>query len=429
MNVNHSTHAKVNFSNGGGSYVGVIIHSFLVLNSMMPHATLYSRPQHDMRINCVFSRYWLEPAMPHLVIKSLFKDYGNNIKVLKDVNLEAEIGEFVVLVGPSGCGKSTLLRMIAGLEEITSGDISIGGRVVNTLPPAERDIAMVFQDYALYPHMTVEENLAFGLKMRKMPKTEISDRISSASRMLEIEHLLARRPAQLSGGQRQRVAIGRAIVRKPSMFLFDEPLSNLDAKLRAQTRIELAALHKKVGNTAIYVTHDQVEAMTLGHRICVLNQGRVQQFGRPLELYNTPANTFVAGFIGNPSMNFIKGNLEIGEGHKIFRFGKNAVLDFTTSPTPTTSGEYVVGIRPEAFLVGAEGSSEGLLADLVIVEPHGHEVHIVAMIEDKQVIVRSTDTSLLSLAESPQTSFRLTVEAGKPHWFETNEDGNRIITR
>ena len=256
--------------------------------------------------------------MAKLVIKDLNKIYENKVEVLKNVNIEAGHGEFLVLVGPSGCGKSTLLRMIAGLEDITSGSIEIGERIVNELPPAERDIAMVFQDYALYPHMTVRENLSFGLRIKKRPQDEINERIQTASKMLDIDHLLDRKPSQLSGGQRQRVAIGRAIVRKPALFLFDEPLSNLDAQLRSQTRIELAALHQKVGATVVYVTHDQVEAMTLADRIAVLNKGRVQQLGSPLELYNNPVNTFVASFIGNPSMNFFKGNLEISGSRKVF---------------------------------------------------------------------------------------------------------------
>jgi multiple sugar transport system ATP-binding protein len=243
--------------------------------------------------------------MAKVLLKALNKKYDETHAV-KDVNLEIRDREFVVLVGPSGCGKTTTLRMVAGLEEITSGDISIDGRVVNDLPPMDRDIAMVFQNYALYPHMSVYDNMAFGLKMRKFGRDEIQKRVREAAEILGIQPLLARRPRQLSGGQRQRVALGRAIVRHPRVFLFDEPLSNLDAKLRVQMRVELKRLHERLETTAIYVTHDQVEAMTLGDRVVVMKDGWVQQVGEPLELYGRPANRFVAGFIGSPAMNFVE---------------------------------------------------------------------------------------------------------------------------
>ena len=242
--------------------------------------------------------------MAQVVLKDLNKKY-DEVHAVKDVNLTIRDKEFMVLVGPSGCGKTTTLRMVAGLEEITSGEISIGDRVVNDLPPKDRDIAMVFQNYALYPHMSVYDNMAFGLKMRKFPKPEIPKRVQDAAEILGIQELLKRKPRQLSGGQRQRVAVGRAIVRHPQVFLFDEPLSNLDAKLRVQMRVELKRLHERLETTAIYVTHDQVEAMTLGSRVVVMKDGWVQQVGEPLEIYDRPANKFVAGFIGSPAMNFL----------------------------------------------------------------------------------------------------------------------------
>src|SRR5881409_3518899 len=242
--------------------------------------------------------------MAQVLMKDLNKKY-DEVHAVKDVNLHIRDKEFVVLVGPSGCGKSTTLRMVAGLEEITSGEISIGERVVNDLPPKDRDIAMVFQNYALYPHMSVYDNMAFGLKMRKFPKPEIQKRVQDAAEILGIQELLKRKPRQLSGGQRQRVAVGRAIVRHPQVFLFDEPLSNLDAKLRVQMRVELKRLHDRLETTAIYVTHDQVEAMTLGDRVVVMKDGLVQQVGDPLGIYSKPRNKFVAGFIGSPAMNFL----------------------------------------------------------------------------------------------------------------------------
>jgi ABC-type sugar transport system ATPase subunit len=260
--------------------------------------------------------------MSEVKIENLCKSYGP-VEVLKNIDLTVENGSFVVLVGPSGCGKSTLLRSIAGLEPITTGSINIGGRQVNDLPPAQREIAMVFQSYALYPHKNVYDNMAFGLKFARTPKAEIDARVGEAARILQLEPLLKRRPRELSGGQRQRVAIGRAIVRKPQVFLFDEPLSNLDAALRINTRVEIAKLHKLLKATIVYVTHDQVEAMTLADKIVVMNNGRVEQVGKPLDLYYNPANMFVAGFIGSPAMNFLaatvikKDQLDFGSGMKM----------------------------------------------------------------------------------------------------------------
>src|SRR6266849_3367910 len=251
--------------------------------------------------------------MAQVVLKDLNKKY-DEVHAVKDVNLTIRDKEFMVLVGPSGCGKTTTLRMVAGLEEITAGEIAIGDRIVNDLPPKDRDIAMVFQNYALYPHMSVYDNMAFGLKMRKFPKAEIQKRVQDAAEILGIQELLKRKPRQLSGGQRQRVAVGRAIVRHPQVFLFDEPLSNLDAKLRVQMRVELKRLHERLETTAIYVTHDQVEAMTLGDRVVVMKDGWIQQVGEPLELYGKPANRFVAGFIGSPSMNFVEVTVAVATG-------------------------------------------------------------------------------------------------------------------
>lgn len=372
--------------------------------------------------------------MAKLSIKNLRKTYENKVTVLNNVNVEAADGEFVVLVGPSGCGKSTLLRSIAGLEEVSSGEIFIGDRMVNNLAPADRDIAMVFQDYALYPHMTVRENLAFGLKIRKTPLDEIEKRVKSASTMLEIDSLLDRKPAQLSGGQRQRVAIGRAIVRQPSLFLFDEPLSNLDAQLRSQTRIELAALHEKVGATVVYVTHDQVEAMTLADRIVVLNKGIVQQMGSPLELYNRPANVFVASFIGNPSMNFFDGTLRTEGGKKIFQMSGGVEVDFSEAPTPGSSGDFRLGLRPEAIKVlteaGSGRESEGnvdMIPEVLLLEPHGHESHLVCRLSGQQLIIRSANPKRLKVMERAVCGDKLkcTIDRNDLHWFESTGDGNR----
>ena len=281
--------------------------------------------------------------MGAISLRNVEKTYGigpKAVKVIHGVDAEINDGEFIVIVGPSGCGKSTLLRMVAGLEEITGGEISIGGRVVNQLEPAQRDIAMVFQNYALYPHMSVYDNMAYGLKIAKIPKAEIDTRVQKAAKILELSHLLERKPRQLSGGQRQRVAMGRAIVRQPAVYLFDEPLSNLDAKLRAQTRIEIQKLHGELGVTSLFVTHDQVEAMTLAQRMIVMNAGRMEQIGTPEEVYHRPATTFVAGFIGSPPMNLLEGD---ADGNRFSIGGATLALP---APAPR-KGRLLLGVRPE----------------------------------------------------------------------------------
>lgn len=315
--------------------------------------------------------------MANVVFDSVQKQYGN-VSVIENMNLEIQDQEFMVLVGPSGCGKSTALRMIAGLEDISGGTISIGGRVVNDLPPKSRDIAMVFQSYALYPHMTVRQNLEFGLKIRKLPQADIDKLVNEAAQILDIAHLLDRKPKQLSGGQRQRVAVGRAIVRKPSVFLFDEPLSNLDAKLRVQTRAEITKLQSRLKTTTVYVTHDQVEAMTMGNRISVMNAGKIQQVGAPLELYERPANVFVATFIGTPPMNLIKATVSDG-GAKLQASGYTLPVPQSLRglTSPKDGKGVIAGIRPENIqdpTRDERGETARLNMEVEIVEPLGHEV-------------------------------------------------------
>ena len=304
--------------------------------------------------------------MAEVLIENLKKSFGA-VEVLKDIDLAVEDGSFVVLVGPSGCGKSTLLRAIAGLEPVSGGTISIGGRKVNDLAPAEREIAMVFQSYALYPHMDVAANMGFGLRFAGTPKAEIEARVAEAARILQLEPLLKRRPRELSGGQRQRVAIGRAIVRKPQVFLFDEPLSNLDAALRINTRVEIAKLHKLLAATMVYVTHDQVEAMTLADRIVVMNQGRIEQQGRPLDLYYRPANLFVAGFIGSPAMNFFKGEVVAGG----VDLGADGRVAMPLPPGAEPGRKVTLGIRPEHMSIAAEAGEARLPATVDLVERLG----------------------------------------------------------
>jgi lactose/L-arabinose transport system ATP-binding protein len=302
--------------------------------------------------------------MAELSLKSVVKRFGV-FEIIHGVDLEIEDGEFVVFVGPSGCGKSTLLRMIAGLEDISAGEIRIAGKVVNDVEPADRGIAMVFQSYALYPHMTVEQNLSFGLRMNGNPKADTDRRVKKAAEILRIQQLMERRPKQLSGGQRQRVAIGRAIVREPQVFLFDEPLSNLDAELRVQMRVEIARLHKELGVTMIYVTHDQTEAMTLADKIVVLRDGNVEQIGRPLDLYDDPANTFVAGFVGSPKMNFLAGRViasNAGSATVELVNQGGARLTVPLKEPPAEGSEVTVGVRPEHFVDGGKGDCDLTLA-------------------------------------------------------------------
>jgi len=315
-----------------------------------------------------------------VVLKKVQKSYGE-AQVLRDINLEVRDGEFMVFVGPSGCGKSTLLRTIAGLEDITGGELSIGGRVVNNVPPADRGIAMVFQSYALYPHMNLYDNMAFGLQLAKVPKAEIDTVVQQAAKILHIDHLLQRKPKDLSGGQRQRVAIGRAIVRKPEVFLFDEPLSNLDAALRVKMRYEFAKLHEQLKTTMIYVTHDQVEAMTLADRIVVLSVGRIEQVGTPLELYEHPCNLFVAGFIGSPKMNLISATfLEGSAQHAVVRLDGGETLRCEVDGSAGRAGDRLtLGVRPEHFAVSSSGgateAANVLRATVTFVESLGSTTH------------------------------------------------------
>lgn len=326
--------------------------------------------------------------MASVQIRGIKKQFGST-QVIRGVDIEIEDGQFTVLVGPSGCGKSTLLRMLAGLEEISEGEISIGNRVVNNVQPKDRDIAMVFQNYALYPHMTVKDNMAFSLMLAKKDKSFIEERVQKAANILGLTPLLDRFPRQLSGGQRQRVAMGRAIVRDPQVFLFDEPLSNLDAKLRVQMRTEIKELHQRLRTTSVYVTHDQIEAMTMADQIVVMRDGRVEQRGRPLDLYDHPANTFVAGFIGSPSMNFIPAVLRLSGGRAEVEFS-----DGTRLPAPYqqhglngTDGQQVIyGVRPEHLSIGAAG--EGIPTKVTVVEPTG---------ADTEVYSRFCDVNLTSI--------------------------------
>jgi multiple sugar transport system ATP-binding protein len=315
--------------------------------------------------------------MASVAIRDVRKAFGAT-HVIHGVNIDINDGEFVVLVGPSGCGKSTLLRMIAGLENISGGEIRIGDRVVNNVPPKERDIAMVFQNYALYPHMTVAANMGFSLKLRKASKEEIDTRVKRAAEILGLEPLLARYPRQLSGGQRQRVAMGRAIVRDPQVFLFDEPLSNLDAKLRVQMRTEIKELHQRLKTTTVYVTHDQIEAMTMADKIVVMHDGLVEQIGAPLELYDRPDNLFVAGFIGSPAMNFLKGNVKANG----FTGPANTQLPLGNAPAASDGRPAVYGVRPEHFTIADDGAE----AEIQVVEPTGSEIQVVAKLGGEDVI-------------------------------------------
>jgi multiple sugar transport system ATP-binding protein len=358
--------------------------------------------------------------MASVDIGKVDKFFGST-QVLYEVEIEIADGEFVVLVGPSGCGKSTLLRMIAGLEEISAGDIAIGGRVVNNVPPKDRDIAMVFQNYALYPHMTVRDNMAFSLKLAKAPKNVIEERVSRAAEILGLQPFLARYPRQLSGGQRQRVAMGRAIVRDPQVFLFDEPLSNLDAKLRVQMRTEIKELHQRLKTTSVYVTHDQIEAMTMADRIVVMHDGIVEQVGEPLDLYDEPANLFVAGFIGSPAMNFINATIKRNGGAPAAVAPDGTVLPLS----PTTGGregqKVVYGIRPEHLDLTQEVN--GLPSEVVVVEPTGAEILVFTHLAGQEVAVVFKERHKFR----PGDKIHLTPHPGTVHVFD-QESGHRIET-
>ena len=348
--------------------------------------------------------------MGAISIRQVVKRYGKGPsanQVIHGVNAEIADGEFVVIVGPSGCGKSTLLRMVAGLEEISDGEISIANRVVNNVEPSERDIAMVFQNYALYPHMSVFENMAYGLKIAKVPVDEIKARVDKAAKILELGALLNRRPRELSGGQRQRVAMGRAIVRQPQVFLFDEPLSNLDAKLRAQTRLEIQKLHHELGVTSLFVTHDQVEAMTLAERMIVMNAGRMEQIGTPDEVYQRPATTFVAGFIGSPPMNLLRGQAE----GATFKAGGQTLSLPTAAPR---NGELILGLRPEHAELRPAGT-QGWQFRIEMIEMLGAERLVYGSVGDSLFTVR-----IDGMRAPPQIGELLTLhmDADRLHWFD-----------
>jgi multiple sugar transport system ATP-binding protein len=342
--------------------------------------------------------------MAEVSIREIRKAFGAT-QILHGVNVEVADGEFVILVGPSGCGKSTLLRMIAGLENVTSGEVAIGGRVVNNVPPKERDIAMVFQNYALYPHMTVRENMAFSLSLAKAPKTVMDQKVGRAADILGLAQLLDRYPRQLSGGQRQRVAMGRAIVRDPQVFLFDEPLSNLDAKLRVQMRGEIKDLHQRLGTTTVYVTHDQIEAMTMADKIVVMQGGHVEQIGAPLDLYDRPANLFVAGFIGSPAMNFLKGKVVDG-GVAI----GDLSLDLPHGSRAQDGMNVVYGIRPEHWRL----DDAGIPSTVRVVEPTGSETLVVADLADHRVVCAFRER----VQAHPGETLRISPNLDAAHLFD-----------
>ncbi|PQQ66135.1 ABC transporter ATP-binding protein [Acetivibrio saccincola] len=366
--------------------------------------------------------------MASVKLKNIYKRYPGGVTAVNDFNLDIEDKEFIILVGPSGCGKTTTLRMIAGLEEITEGELYIGDKLVNDVAPKDRDIAMVFQNYALYPHMTVYDNMAFGLKLRKMPKDEIKRRVLEAAKILDIEHLLERKPKALSGGQRQRVALGRAIVREPKVFLMDEPLSNLDAKLRVQMRTEISKLHNKLQTTIIYVTHDQTEALTMGTRIVVMKDGYIQQVDTPANLYERPQNMFVAGFIGSPQMNFVDVKVEKvtdekgGEGVAL-RFGKNSIKLPEGKAKRLLASEYigkevVMGIRPENLhdeAVYLESMSDSVVtARVEVVEMLGSETLLYVLVDDVDFIARVNPRTKAKVGDIIKIAF----DANKVHLFD-----------
>jgi multiple sugar transport system ATP-binding protein len=356
--------------------------------------------------------------MASVDIRDVRKAFGA-VQIIKGVSVPIADGEFVVLVGPSGCGKSTLLRMIAGLENITAGTISIGDRVVNNIHPKERDIAMVFQNYALYPHMTVGENMGFSLKLRNTDKAIIAERVAKAAGILGLDKLLERYPRQLSGGQRQRVAMGRAIVRNPQVFLFDEPLSNLDAKLRVAMRTEIKELHQRLKTTTVYVTHDQIEAMTMADKIVVMQDGLVEQIGAPLELYDRPNNAFVAGFIGSPSMNFLSGVIKSDGGKPFVEMSNGVRLGLNTAPAGSEGRPVLYGTRPEHMDV----SHDGVEVEVVVVEPTGSETQLVARVGGQDIVAIFRERHDLK----PGQRIKLLPRPQSAHVFD-KESGKRLIS-
>ncbi len=372
--------------------------------------------------------------MASVTLEGVSKVFPGGVKAVDSVSLEVKDKEFLVLVGPSGCGKSTTLRMIAGLEESTEGTIRIGERVVNDVPPKDRDIAMVFQNYALYPTMPVYDNMAFGLKMRRYPKSEIRTRVEEAAKILGISHLLGRKPAALSGGERQRVAVGRAIVRKPAVFLFDEPLSNLDAKLRMEMRAELSRLHQRLETTMIYVTHDQIEAMTLGDRIVVMEKGVVKQIAAPLTLYDRPENMFVAGFIGTPPMNFLEGRLAEEGGALFFEQAESKIAlppEWRPRLTAQAGRKVVFGVRPEDAALHAAGQApNGLAAVITVVEPLGDEIILYLALEGNSSqahdLVAKIDADEMSSERRISVNEKVTVtfDLRKAHIFDLETGKN-----
>jgi multiple sugar transport system ATP-binding protein len=367
--------------------------------------------------------------MAEVRLESVSKIYPGNVRAVDNVNLTVKDKEFLVLVGPSGCGKSTTLRMVAGLEEISEGNIYIGDRLVNDVPPKDRDIAMVFQNYALYPHMTVEENLEFGLKLRKIPKEERKKRVREAAAILDIAHLLDRKPKALSGGQRQRVAVGRAIVRHPKVFLFDEPLSNLDAKLRVQMRTEISKLHSRLQATMIYVTHDQVEAMTMGDRIVVMKDGLVQQIDDPISLYDHPQNKFVAGFIGSPPMNFMEGQIQ-QEGGLFFNEGTFRLRipeRYHEALKPSVNKTVIFGIRPEDIYDPSYGTElpnkQEITARVEVIEPMGSEIYLYMTTGKNPFIARVEPHVRAEIDQQKPLIFNM----DKAHFFDATDERNLLF--
>lgn len=363
--------------------------------------------------------------MSKVVLKGVEKVYPNGFKAVHGIDLEIKDGEFMVLVGPSGCAKSTTLRMVAGLEEISGGTISIDDKVVNDIPPKDRGIAMVFQNYALYPHMTVYENMGFSLKMKKTPKNIIDEKVREAAKILDIEDLLDRKPKELSGGQRQRVAVGRAIVRDPKVFLFDEPLSNLDAKLRVHMRVQLSQLHQRLKSTMIYVTHDQVEAMTMGDRICVMNLGKIMQVDTPLNVYQYPANKFVAGFIGSPPMNFIEGevietnnNIQI----KIKEVKLKLPLDKAKNLKDHIGKKVWFGIRPEDITIGNSDGENTMKGKVKVIEFMGNEAFVYSQIGNEELISKVDFLGAKDLKNGSECFFSINMD--KCHIFDYDSEKN-----